>query len=104
MTGNVGIGEISEMYGDDNIVSLSGAVSSKTGYNMEFNEGKFIIQPNVSLSYYISKIFDYTNEAGVRINSDPLNAFEIKPGIRLIGNTEGGWQPYISAAFVWNTF
>ncbi len=103
-SGSVGIGEISEMYGDDDIVHLSGAVSSRTGYNVEFADGRFIIQPNVSLSYYISKIFDYTNEAGVKINSDPLNSFEVKPGVRVVGNTKGGWQPYISAAFVWNFF
>ncbi len=103
-SGNVGIGEISEMYGDDDIVHLSGAVSSKTGYNVEFADGRFIIQPNVSLSYYISKIFDYTNEAGVKINSDPLNSFELKPGVRIVGNTENGWQPYLSAAMVWNFF
>lgn len=104
MAGNIGLGKVSEMYGDDDIVHLSGAVSSKTGYNLEMADGKFIIQPNIGLSYYISKIFDYTNEAGVRINSDPLNSFEIKPGIRLVGNTKGGWQPYLSAAMVWNTF
>lgn len=103
-TSNIGIGEISEMYGDDDIVHLSGAVSSKTGYNVEFADGRFIIQPNVSLSYYISKIFDYTNEAGVKINSDPLSAFEVKPGVRIVGNTKNGWQPYLSAAMVWNFF
>ncbi len=104
MAGNIGLGKVSEMYGDDDIVHLSGAVSSKTGYNIEMADGKFIIQPNIGLSYYISKIFDYTNEAGVRINSDPLNSFEIKPGVRLVGNTKGGWQPYLSAAMVWNAF
>ncbi len=104
MSGSMGLGKISEMYGDDDIVHLSGAVSSKTGYNVEFANGRFIIQPNVALSYYISKIFDYTNEAGVKINSDPLNSFEVKPGVRIVGNTEGGWQPYLSAAMVWNFF
>ena len=55
-----------------------------------------------SLSYSFVNTFDYTNAAGVKMNSDPLNAIQVEPGIKFIGNLKNGWQPYAGISVVWN--
>lgn len=95
-------GEASTMYGTDNFSMLMAGIASKTGYNIELADGKFIIQPNFLMSYSFVNTFDYTNAAGVRINSDPLNAIQIEPGLKFIGNLKNGWQPYAGVSMVWN--
>ena len=104
LTVNAGanIGEASTMYGHENFTTLMAGVASKTGYNFEFKDGKYIIQPNYMMSYSYINTFDYTNAAGVRINSDPLHTIQIHPTIKFIGNLKNGWQPYASVGMVWN--
>lgn len=96
------VGEANTAFGNDNFSMLMAGIANKTGYNIEFAEGKFIIQPNVQLSYSFVNTFDYTNSAGVRMNSDPLNAIQVEPGIKFIGNLKNGWQPYAGVSMVWN--
>ena len=95
-------GEASTMYGTDNFPMLMAGIASKTGYNIEMADGKFIIQPNFLMSYSFVNTFDYTNAAGVSINSSPLNAIQIEPGLKFIGNLKNGWQPYLGVSMVWN--
>ena len=45
------VGEAQTMYGSDDFTTLLAGVASKTGYNFEFKEGKFIIQPIMYISY-----------------------------------------------------
>lgn len=77
-------------------------VGSKTGYNFEFNSGKFIIQPSMLMAYTYVNTFDYTNASGVKISSDPLHSIQIHPTIKFMGNVGKGWQPYASVGMVWN--
>lgn len=104
LTANVGAnaGEANSMYGRDTFTTLATGVASKTGYNWELANGKFIIQPNYLMSYTFVNTFDYTNAAGVKISSDPLHAIQIAPGVKLIGNLKNGWQPYLGVQMVWN--
>ena len=104
LTANVGAsaGQANTMYGSDDFAMLSTGIASKTGYNFELANGKFIIQPNYLMSYTFVNTFDYTNSANVRISSDPLHAIQIAPGVKFIGNLKNGWQPYISLQMVWN--
>ena len=104
LTANVGASnaEASTMYGQDNFTMLSTGIASKTGYNWELKEGKFIIQPSWLMSYSFVNTFDYTNAAGVRIDSDGLHAIQLVPGLKFIGNLKNGWQPYIGVQMVWN--
>ncbi len=95
-------GEASTAYGTDNFSMLMAGIASKTGYNWELAEGKFIIQPSYMMSYSFVNTFDYTNAAGVKIDSNPLNAIQIEPGIKFIGNLKNGWQPYLGVSVVWN--
>ena len=80
---------------------MAGA-ASKTGYNFEFKNGKYIIQPTLLMAYTMINTFDYTNAAGVNINAEPLHALHVHPYIKFVQNTESGWQPYLSAGFVYN--
>lgn len=104
LTANTGasVANASTMYGSEDIPMLMAGVASKTGYNWELAKGKFIIQPSYMMSYTFVNTFDYTNAAGVRIDSSPLHAIQIAPGIKLIGNLKNGWQPYINLRMVWN--
>lgn len=104
LTANVGanVGESSTMYGHDNFTMLMSGVAAKAGYNWEMADGKFILQPSYMMSYSFVNTFDYTNGAGVRIKSDPLNAIQITPGVKFIGNFGNGWQPYVGFSIVWN--
>ena len=90
------------MYGNDNMTSLYAGIGNKTGYNFNFKEGLFTIQPSFLISYTFGKTFDYTNAAGVRIDSDPSHAIQLSPGIKFFMNTKNGWQPYIGVNMMWN--
>ena len=92
----------SNMYGNENMTMLLAGIGNKTGYNFEFKEGRFIVQPSMLMSYTFVNTFDYTNAAGVKINSDPLHALQLSPGVKLIGNLGDGWQPYVGVNMVWN--
>lgn len=96
------IADASTMYGSEDFIMMMTGAALKTGYNKEFKDGRFIIQPSIQTSYTMVNTFDYTNAAGVRIKSDPLHAIQIEPGIRFIMNTESGWQPYIGLSGIWN--
>ena len=100
-TAGAGVAEASTMYGHEDMTSLMTGVASKTGYNLEFKEGKFIIQPRLFVSYSFINTFDYRNAAGVKIDSDPLHTIQLNPSVKFIGNIKG-WQPYASVGMVWN--
>ncbi|MDR1168571.1 MAG: hypothetical protein LBK53_06775 [Heliobacteriaceae bacterium] len=104
LTANAGANGIdaSTMYGYENFSMLMAGAALKTGYNWELFNGKLIIQPSYLMSYTFVKAFDYTNAASVSITSEPLNVIQISPGIKLIGNLEGGWQPYLAVNMIWN--
>ena len=94
--------EASTSYGRDDITLLTAGIANRTGYNWELFNGKFIVQPNITLSYTFVNTFDYTAKSGIRMQSDPLNAIQVAPGIKLIGNLKNGWQPYARISVVMN--
>lgn len=106
LTANAGANsaEASTNYGDDNFSLFRTGVASKTGYNMEFADGKFIIQPSWLMSYSFVDTENYTTSGGIKINSNPLNVMHIEPGLKFMGNTNNGWQPYTGLSIVWNFF
>ncbi len=104
LTVNAGasVADASTRYGSEDFPMLMAGVANKTGYNFEFKDGRFIIQPSLLLSYTFVNTFDYTNAAGVSINGDPLHALQISPNVRFALNTKNGWQPYLTAGMNWN--
>ena len=104
LTVNAGanVGEAHTYYGQDNFTMMLAGVANKTGYNWELADGKFIIQPSLMTSYSFVNTFDYTNSAGISIDSDAMHVVTFEPGLRFIGNLKNGWQPYAGVSFVWN--
>lgn len=104
LTANVGAtnGNATNPYGNDNFTTLLVGTAWKAGYNFEMLRGKLILQPSYSMSYTFADTYDYTAASGVNISSNPLNALQIAPGVKLIGNLKDGWQPYLAANMVWN--
>ena len=100
-TGVSGV-DANTMYGSENFGMWSIGTAFKTGYNWELLDNKFIIQPHIMASYSLVDTFNYTNAAGLSIHSDPLNAVQLAPGVRFIGNLKDGWQPYVGLDFMWN--
>ncbi len=96
------VGTSSTMYGNEDYTMLLGGVGAKGGYNFEFKNGRYILQPIMFMSYSFVNTFDYTNAAGVRIKADPLHTLQINPQMKFIANLKNGWQPYASVGFVWN--
>lgn len=90
------------MYGKENFSMLMSGVAAKTGYNIPLFKRRMYVQPNYGMAYTFVNTFNYTNAANVNISSQPLNAITIFPGIKIIGNLENGWQPYINVNMVWN--
>ena len=104
ITASVGasVAEANTMYGHENFSSLMAGVASKSGYNFEFKEGKYIIQPIWLMSYTFINTFDYTNAAGVKLDSDPMSIVQFKPGIKFMANYKHHWHPYAAVSVVWN--
>lgn len=96
------VGQTTSPQGKDDFTMLLAGIGSKTGYNFEFKEGRFIIQPIMFMSYTFVNTFDYKTAGGVSIDSDPLHAIQLNPSVKFIGNLKGGWQPYASVGMVWN--
>lgn len=94
--------EASNMYGNESFKTLSTGIANKTGYNFEFKDGKYIIQPSLFISYSLFNTMDYTNASGVKIKSDALHLFTFEPGIKFIANLDNGWQPYVTLSFADN--
>ena len=96
------IGENHNMYGHEDFTMLLAGIGNRLGYNFEFKGGKYIIQPSMLMSYTFVNTFDYTNSAGLNIESDPMHVIQLSPGVKFIMNTRNGWQPYATVNMVWN--
>ena len=104
LTVNVGanVAQASTDIGRENIPMLMAGLASKSGYNFEFKNGKFIIQPSLLLSYTFVHSFSHENGRGSHIGSSPLNAIQVVPGLKFIFNLPKGWQPYLGVNMRWN--
>ena len=104
LTANVGgnNAEANTDLGRERMAMLMAGVASKTGYNFEFKNGKFIVQPSILLSYSFINTFDHNNGLGHRVTSSPIHAIQVAPGIKFIANLKNGWQPYLSVNMRWN--
>ena len=90
-------------WGNDYFSSLFTGVAAKGGYNFEFMDGEYILQPNLMVAYTFTNTPNYTTASGLNMSSKPLNAMQIAPGVRLIKNRrqERG-QVYLVANMVYN--
>lgn len=95
-------GEASTFYGSENFAMFNTGIAEMTGYNIETLKRRLIIQPALLMSYTFVNTFDYKNASNISINTRPLNAIQIEPRIKFIGNFKDYFQPYISVSMVWN--
>lgn len=104
LTANIGASaaEARHGFGNDQFPILMTGAAWKSGYNFGMANNKFILQPSYMMSYTFVNVFDYNSASGARISQDPLNAMEIIPGLKLIGNFKNGWQPYAACNMTWN--
>lgn len=102
LTGGAMNADISTMYGHEDSVSIYGGIASKTGYNFEFKDGKYILQPIVLASYTFANMLDYKNAAGVKVDANTMHTIHFNPSLRFITNLKNGWQPYARVGMVWN--
>ena len=96
------VAQASTDLGRENMPMFMTGIASKSGYNFEFKEGKFIVQPSLLLSYSFIHTFSHDNGRGNHVGSSPLNAIQVAPGIKLIANLKNGWQPYFNVNMRWN--
>ena len=104
LTMNVGanVAQAHTDLGRENIPMMMAGIASKTGYNFEFKEGKFIMQPSLLVSYSFVHSFAHDNGLGNRVSSSPLHAIQVAPGMKFIWNLPKSWQPYLAVNMRWN--
>ncbi len=94
--------ESKSIFGKEDYSTFLAGIGNKTGYNFEFNSGKFIIQPSLMLAYSYINTEDYKNVLGVNIKNDAIHSLQISPGVRFIFDLGNGWKPYFEASKVWD--
>ena len=90
-------------YGREHSSVVTAGVSTKAGYMWELgSRGQWLVQPELLASYTWVNTPSYTNAAGVRIHTDPLQALTLQPQLRLTGDFQKWGQPYAQVAWVAN--
>lgn len=103
-TANVGGSGINANYEDgrDDFGMLTTGAALKTGYNFNVAKGRLIIQPHFATSYSYIKTCKFENPNGEQIDNDGLHAWQVAPGLKIVGNFKNNWQPYVGIDFMWN--
>ena len=86
---------------EDFRVSMAG-IASRTGYNIRLNGGRYVLQPTLQVSYTCFNVHNFTNAAGVKMDSEPMHTLQFHPYVKLVRNTECTWMPYATVGFVYN--
>ena len=96
------VADANTQYGSEDFALMTAGIANKTGYNLEFKDGKIIVQPSLFVGYTFVNTFDYTSASGVRMENDPLHTIQVAPSLKVVGNLDNGWQPYASIDMIWN--
>ena len=89
-------------YGTEDYSMLMAGVASRTGYSMNLGTCRYVLQPTLLMSYSFINASDYVNAAGVRMESSPLQVFQVHPYLKGIMHSDSGWDPYLTAGYVHN--
>ena len=88
-------------YGHEDYDLFMGGIASRTGYNIELDdEGDYILQPTLLVSYSCFSASDYTNASGVKMDSRPVGTLQFHPYLKLISNKDCRWKPYATLGYV----
>ncbi len=91
----------SNTYGDEDFKIYSTSVASKNGFNFEFYNDMFLLQPNVMVGYHFIHTKEYVNSVGTTISSDNSHALSITPEMKFGLNLGMGYKPYVAASYHW---
>ena len=94
--------EIQTPFANENFPMITAGVAGKTGYNYEFKDGKYILQPSFMMSYTMVNAFDNSDFYGMEFNSNTLHSIQLSPQLKFVMNTKTGWQPYLMVNMNWN--
>ncbi len=94
--------EAATYFGQTNFNMFNTGIAQMTGYNIHTFNKHFVIQPSVLTSYSFVNTFNHNAYQNIQINTEPLHALQIVPGIKLIGNFKNYFQPYLAVSMVWN--
>jgi hypothetical protein len=102
ITANVGYmyNNASTMFGNDEFSTIYAGTAVRFGNN--FEKGKFILQPNMTVGYGFANTFDYKTASSIDITSNPLHTIHLSPELKVIANLKNGWQPYAGVSAIWN--
>ncbi len=89
------------MYGHESSRLYTYGIATKSGWNLEYGGGKYIVLPIFMASYTTVDMRDYTNASGLMVNADDIRAVQLNQNIKWIRNYSNGWQPYLTAGEVW---
>ena len=95
-------GHATSIAGSENFRTISAGIASRSGYNISFDKGRYILQPTLLASFTTVHTPTYTDAAGVRISSSALNVLQLHPYVKFIMNTDNCWQPYVTLGYVHN--
>ncbi len=90
-------------HGREHSSVMAAGLSTKAGYMWELgSRGQWLLQPELLASYTWVNTPSYTNAAGVRIHTDPLQALTLQPQLRFAADFQKWGQPYVQIAWVGN--
>lgn len=103
MTANVGFsrGHSEYDFSNDKFNAFITGAAAKAAYTYQI-DSLWSLQPSLTAGYTYASTNDFRNDAGVKLKSDPLNAVQIVPGIKLSAHLENGWKPYAGINYHWN--
>lgn len=103
LTANAGYsrGDAKYDFSHDKFNAFITGAAAKAAYTYNLNS-IWSLQPSLTTSYTYADTNDFRNDAGVKLKSDPLNAVQIVPGIKLAAQLKSGWRPYVGFNYYWN--
>ena len=103
LSANLGLSQsnIETPAGSEDFAMIMAGLAAKTGYTHKISS-RMSAQANMLMSYSLTNAFEYTNAYGVRINPDPLHAFNVQPEIKLSYAPSESWKINAGAARAFN--
>ncbi len=89
------------MYGNKSSRLYTYGIATKSGWNLEYDGGKYIVLPTFMASYTNDDLRSYTNAAGLKVDGDDMRTVQLNSNIKWIRNYNNDWQPYLTAGEVW---
>ena len=106
VTASVGVAQATSTgrAGSEDFGLLMGGIASRSGYSFDLDDGNYVLQPNLQISYTLFNNLGYTNASGHSVSGKPTGVLQLHPFLKLIKNTDCTWKPYGKVGVVYNAF